>query len=146
MNPRKQEQKEQRLRNRDAALSGTGTYLFQNNTKGDFYLPRPTKTGQRIVRKDQQFIGDSYYFQFCGNLQHSGIKAKSNELRFIQEVKQPMPQEKLITEVPPTVTHEGTVEYVRQTSNEKLNEEKDKNQVEVLLTEDPLDGIKLLNS
>lgn len=135
---RQQNTREQQLEQKKKALEGTGEYIFQNNTKADLYLPRPTKTGRRVIRHDpksgkgEMFIGDSYYFQMV----------KTHELKFIREVN--MPQEKLITEVPPTVTHEGTVEYVRQTSDGNLNEEKTKEQ-EVLLTEDPLDGITLLN-
>ena len=50
-----------------------------------------------------------------------------------------MQDKRLIVEQPPTVTNQGQVEQV----DGKYNEEKNKEQ-DVLLTEDPLDGIKLL--
>jgi hypothetical protein len=112
---------------------GDGTYLFENNTNADFYLPRPTKTGQRLVRKSGTFIGDSYYFQLV----------KTNQLKFIKEEKM---EEKLITEQPPVVTREGTVEYVVASPEKKLNEDKDQpKNVDSLLVESPLDGIQILS-
>lgn len=109
---------------------GEGLYIFENNTKGDLFLPRPTHTGRRFIPKGQQFLGDNYYFSMI-----------PRELKLIKEVSPP--QEKLITEQPPTVTNTGPVEYVKSPLPD-LNEENGTGQVDVLLTESPLDGIKVM--
>lgn len=109
---------------------GEGMYVFENNTKGDLYLPRPTKSGRRLVPKGQQFVGDNYYFRMV-----------PRELRFIEELQSPQ-QERLITEQPPTVTTEGTVEFVQQ--QRQFNEEQGGKSTDVLLTETPVDGIKII--
>jgi len=57
INYRKQQRKAQQLAKRMADLSGTGSYLFENNTKGDFHLPRPTKENVRVVKLGAQFVG-----------------------------------------------------------------------------------------
>jgi hypothetical protein len=192
MNPRKQAYKDQLLAKRAADLSGTGSYLFQNNTKGDLYLPRPTSDGKKIVRLNEQFIGDSYYFcllkthelklikelettsetnkmyifenntktelhlpkptcdgitkvltkgQFRGDSYYFSL-LKTGQLKLIREVERPVQDKKLIVEQPPTITEQGKVEQVKSNEN-KQNENKQKEQ-EILLTEDPLDGIKVL--
>jgi hypothetical protein len=110
-------------------MSGAGMYVFENNTAGDLHLPRPTQSGRRLVRKGEQFLGDNYYFSLLRN----------NELKLIREIQSP--EQKLITEQPPTVTHQGTVEYV---SNSNINETPDDKQQDILLTETPIDGIKIL--
>jgi len=110
-------------------LSGQGMYIFENNTKGDLYLPRPTHSGRRFVRKGEQFSGDNYYFAML----------RTNELKLIREVAAAVPT-KLLTEQPPTVTNEGTVEFVEKP---KCNEVKTPT-TDVLLTESPVGGIKVI--
>lgn len=126
-------------------MSGDGQFIFENNTKGDLHLPRATKTGRKIVRKGEQFIGDSYYMQLV----------KSHELRFIKElipvgvvnedvIVTSAPDKKLITEQPPTFTNEGQVEYVTG-DQPKLNEGERVKSSDVLLNEGPIDGITFLS-
>lgn len=180
MNPRKQAYKEQMLAKRAHDLSGKGSYLFQNNTKGDLYLPRQTSDGKRIIRLNEQFVGDSYYFfllkshelklvkelettsdthkmfvfenntrtelylprpncdgltkipvggQFKGDSYYFNL-LRSGQLKLIKEIEKPMRNE-LIVEQPPTIS----------TSNEDNRKDKEE---QVLLTEEPLDGIKVL--
>lgn len=76
MNPRKQLRKTQQLAKRDTDMSGEGSYLFQNNTKGDYQLPRPTKANVRNIPHNGQFVGDSYYMSFV----------RSGELRLVKEL------------------------------------------------------------
>lgn len=197
INPRKALRQAQALAKRNADLSGTGTYLFANNTRGDYTLPRPTKEGVRQVKKDGQFVGDSYYFGLL----------KSGDIRLVKEIKEevvaaPAPagekeyvfqnrfredlhlphaskeglvivpplgeftgderyfslmregrvklvkevnamENKLMTEQPPTVTHQGKVEYVVDDNGQQLTEQKKKEQ-EKLLAEKTLEGVKLL--
>jgi hypothetical protein len=135
MNIHKRLQREQRLLKRTDDMKGTGSFIFVNCTKGDFYLPRPTKSGKRIVKFGEEFEGDSYYM----------FLLKTGELRIVREVqdetkllKETSMSEKLLTEQPPTVTHDGKVEYV---VTEEDNEKKKKDK---LLSEKSLEGVKLL--
>ncbi len=191
INHRKQARKEQQLAKLRDDTAGTGKFLFLNNTKGDFHLPRPTKEGKKIVRKDEQFIGDSYYFSLLksGELRlvkeikeeedanaqkqlfvfqnrtrddlylphpnHDGLSIvaplsefvgdesyfellRTGQLKLIKEVSQ-VAEEKLLTEVPPTVTHGGQVEYVKS-DDEQFNEQKKKEKK----NEQTMEGVKLL--
>jgi|SRR5579859_1254568 len=113
-------------------MKGEGMYIFENNTKGDLFLPRPTQSGQRLVPKGRQFQGDSYYFSML----------KTNEIKLIKELAPQHSQ--LLTEQPPTVTDEGQVEYVVQPKETKINEQQNDAQEDVLLCESPVDGIKIL--
>lgn len=124
--------REEKLAKYKSDMAGVGEFVFENNTKGDLYLPRPTVTGRSKVRLGEQFVGDSYYMQMV----------KSHELKFIREVEQPM--EKLITEQPPVVTEKGKVEFV-QDAQPPVKLEQDKNSGEILLNEGPLDGVKILH-
>ena len=118
------------------SIRGNGMYLFENNTKGDLYLPRATQSGRRLVRKGEQFVGDNYFFSMM----------KTNELKLMKELQSPEDQEKakLLTEQPPIVTRGGQVEYVQeQHPQQKFNEQGNEMQ-DVLLTEAPIDGVKIL--
>ena len=147
-----------RAQKRTAALVGKGVFVYRNNTSGDLFLPRPTKSGITRVAKNGVFQGDDYYMF----LVHNG------ELRLVQviepvqkdEVTDKMlsegvsqnTSEQLITEQPPTVTNEGTVEFhVKSDQQKPLNEDgqpkKDESKTgesDVLLNEDPLDGVEII--
>lgn len=133
----KARKRQEKISSRDALSSGQGQYIFENNSRGDLYLPRPTKSGRKMVKKGEQFIGDDYYFQLV----------KTNELRFIREAVDNTMGNKLITEQPPVVTKEGKVEFVvTSPDEEKMNENKDKNKTsDVLLTEQPIGNIVLVD-
>jgi hypothetical protein len=121
-----------RIRKVQSDSYGEGQFIFENNTKGDLYLPRPTKSGRKRVGRGEQFVGDNYYFQMV-----------PAELKYIKEA---IEMEKLITEQPPTVTRDGTVEFVAKNADKPLNENQPEDDKEdILLTESPLDGIKILN-
>jgi len=143
-----------RAQKRKSALSGDGVFVFRNNTSGDLFLPRPTKSGTSKVAVNEEFVGDNYYM----------FMVQSNELRLVkiiespsvaqvqpinESTEQPM-ADKLITEQPPIVTNEGTVEFVEQKpekQQQKLNEtqpQKEEPQPDVLLNENPLDGIEII--
>ena len=133
----RKQRRERMLQKRNAQMSGEGVYIFQNITGADLMLPRPTKSGRKMVGPREKFIGDSYYKTL-------------KEVACLQEVQPAMSEQKLITEVPPQFTHEGKVEYVQQgqqpdlkplTEDEKKKKEE---QPSVLLTESPLDGIRIM--
>lgn len=126
--------REQKIAKMQADLAGEGMYVFENNLKGDLYLPRPTQSGRRFVRKGEQFLGDSYYFSML----------RTNELKLVREVAPQASQQKLLTEQPPVVTNEGTVEFVQDQPKTQYNEGKGGPQPDVLLTESPVGGIKVI--
>jgi len=132
------------LAKRDAAMAGDGMYIYQNITGAHLILPRPTKAGRRSVGPREKFVGDSYYKMMKELACLQEVTAPIQE----QEVNAPMQEQKLIIEQPPTVTHEGQVEYVQKqpdqkplTEDEKKKQEK---QEDILLTESPLEGIRIM--
>ena len=135
------EKKEVRAQMLQNALHGEGLYLYRNNTKADLTLPRPTRSGTRVVAAGKEFQGDNYYMQLV----------RQGMLRLVKEIQSPEQQnaeevkmeEKLILDQPDTITDKGKVEHVVSTPVKKLNEEKDGNkdkQPEVLLNEGPVEG------
>lgn len=134
-------------------LAGSGLYIYENNTSGTLTLPKPTDSGKRIVAPKEQFQGDSYFMSL--------VKPPNNLLKLVRVVTQDLPEtqtqtlvesnmneQKLILDQPDRVTSEGTVEQVvvKQQPVQKLNDSVEKKQPpkEVLLTEDPMDGIEII--
>lgn len=118
-----------------AANFGDGMYIFQNITNSDLFLSRPTKAGRRMIGPRQKFVGDSYY-------------KNMKDIICLQEVEKPMSEQKqvLLTEVPPTVTTQGAVEYVQNDPELKpINEELEDEQKpkEILLNESPVAAVKV---
>jgi len=144
------EVKQLRHQKRKAALEGQGVYVFRNNTSGELFLPRPTKSGITRVPVNEEFQGDDYYM----------FMVRNNELRLVRQIEAPpkptvvneqtentMSEDKLITEQPPVVTNEGTVEFVEKPKNpqQKLNENQPAEQPQdILLNENPMDGIEII--
>lgn len=131
--PQRNISREEKLAKFKTDMAGEGEFVFENHTKGDLYLPKPTASGRKMVRKGEQFVGDSYYMQMV----------KTHELVFIREVTQPMVNDKLITEQPPVVTGKGQVEYVTDAQPPVKLEDKNSGG-DVLLNEGPIDGVKIL--
>ena len=135
----KYEKKDLRAKIAENVLTGGGLYIFQNsNDKAELKLPRPTKTGLRVVGAGGEFQGDSYYLQYV----QQGILRLVEVLQTPEEEKQILlgeamnEGEKLILDQPDQVTTEGTVEHVLETK--PLNEElQGENQTPVLLNEAP---------
>jgi hypothetical protein len=133
-------------------LAGNGLYVYENNTKGTLKLPKPTASGKIVVGPKEQFQGDSYFMSL--------VKPPINMLKLIKVISQNLPEtqtlvesnmneQKLILDQPDRVTSEGTVEQVvKQPNEKKLNDSVEKKSVtqnnEVLLTEDPVDGIEIV--
>lgn len=128
MNEKRRLAHEKNFQKRQAVIKGEGQYIFENNTRGDLILPHTTSAGRKLVEKGQQFIGDNYFFSMV----------RTGDLKLIREVTPPkVPQEQLLTEVPPTVTPVGPVEYHVKTKNAAK---------EVLLTESPLGEIAVIKN
>jgi hypothetical protein len=129
-------------------LKGEGLYIFRNNTSGDLMLPKPDASGLRTVAKGAEFQGDSYFMQMV----------KNNQCRLVKELVSPQQekemnmsmQEKLILDQPEMVTSEGAVEHVCCGGKkvQQLNEVPQNPQArnaDVLINEDPLDGVDILS-
>lgn len=145
----KYERKEVRERKLQMDMAGTGLFVYENNTDGDLSLPKATASGHRKVGPRQRFQGDSYFMTW--------VKPPLNLLKFIEEVSPAlthaqlmeanMAEKKLILDQPDTITHKGKVEHVVEDGAlQKLHDASDptKKQQDVLLTEDPLDGVEII--
>jgi hypothetical protein len=60
----KKQRREERLKKVQEELSGSGSYIYENNTDADLSLPRATKSGLKNIGPRQRFEGDSYYLKF----------------------------------------------------------------------------------
>lgn len=135
------------------SIAGTGLFVYENNTNGHLTLPKPTASGQRVVGPKEQFQGDSYFMGL--------VKPPNNLLRFVKTIVNEdhlpkttsimettdMNEQKLILDQPDRVTSEGTVEQIvnKQQPIQKLNDAvAEKTKQEVLLTEEPMDGVEII--
>jgi len=128
-------------RKMELAFYGEGLYVYENNTKGELDLPKATKSGIKRLLPGQQFQGDNYFMKLV----------KSNELRFIREITSPenerktMEEKKLILDQPDKVTNLGKVEHVvAEEPQQSLNEDSSEKS-EILINEDPMDGVEIIN-
>jgi len=138
-------------------MSGTGLYVYENNTDSDLKLPKAAKNGIRLVGPRKRFEGDSYFLRWVG--------APLNLLRLIEEVlpkmttqeiaeqiansenKEKTMSEKLILDQPDTITNKGKVEHIVGDNTMKpLNDSSNpaKQNQDVLLNENPLDGVAII--
>lgn len=119
---------------------GEGLYIFENKNC-ELTLPKPTKSGKRVIAPKERFQGDNYFMSLVRN----------GTIRFIQELQSPEQErlamqqenEKLILDQPETVTTEGVVERVVKPVKvpaAPINETgKQSNPPAVLLNENPAD-------
>lgn len=133
---------------REQALQGEGRYIFKNNTSGTLTLPKPAskildKDGNSVTRRDMSFIlhnekfeGDSYFMSMV----------KSHDLIYVEKcvTEEEMPDKKLILDQPDQITEHGKVEHVIPDQPVENLTEDQKEEKEVLLTEDPMDGIEII--
>ena len=134
------------------SIAGTGLFVYENNTNGHLTLPKATTSGQRVVGPKEQFQGDSYFMSL--------VKPPNNLLKFVKTIVNEdqlpkttslmettdMNEQKLILDQPDRVTSEGTVEQiVSKKPVQKLNDAvAEKTKQEVLLTEEPMDGVEII--
>ena len=142
-------------------MGGSGVYIYENNTDADLKLPKPTASGIRTVGPRRRFQGDSYFMSWVGH--------PMNLLRLVEEVVPKMTQEqlmehnakeqqlleeetmtnerKLLLDQPDTITTQGKIErVVLEPGAVPLNDSTDPGQKkpEILLNEDPLDGVEII--
>lgn len=134
----KYEKKEVQKQALAAAMHGEGLYLYENNTKADLTLPRPTKSGTRLLSPKARFQGDNYYMQMVrqGFLKLIEVLQTPEQQNQILKEESDM-EEKLILDQPDIITEKGKVEHVVTSPNQQINESGSNKQQEVLLNESP---------
>jgi hypothetical protein len=137
----KHEAREYRKRKKAFDLRGEGLYVYRNaSSDADLMLPKPAANNVRVVGPLQEFQGDNYFMQLV----------ESNQARLVrvlmtpEQEKDTKMEEKLILDQPDIITEAGKVEHVVAEPEKPLNETPVNDpplQEEVLLNEDPLDGV-----
>lgn len=127
------------------SMGGTGLYIYENNTDSDLKLPKAANNGVRTIGPRRRFEGDSYFLKWVGS--------PLNLLRLIEEVKsktenkEHQMSDKLILDQPDTITNKGKIEHmVGDNTMKPLNDSSNpaKQNQDVLLTENPLDGVAII--
>lgn len=137
--------REMKRKKMEDAMKGDGQFLFVNNTRGELSLMKKPIRGMNPVPPGQTFVGDSYFF----NLMRTG------DVRLIETIvpsavkEEIMPEKKLLLNQPDRFTDKGKTEHVvpGDKSVNTLNENQPKSappKSDVLLTEDPLDGVEII--
>ena len=145
-------------------VQGDHIYLFENHRNHDLSLPRRSFDGKTLIPPRGRFKGDEYFLM----LQKSGqVRLVSSEpyiksvpapavvteqkaaekVEVIKENTQETTMEKLILDQPDRVTVQGHTEHVVKNQPKNLNDNNntEAKNGEVLLTENPLDGIDIIN-
>ena len=115
-------------------------------------------SGNKYINPGAEFEGDSYFMSLVPkeavlvrvvDVPEKVVREQVEEefKQDVEKMKEEVVSEKLILDQPDQVTNEGKVEHVVSNEPKPLNEEgAQENEVskEVLLTEDPLDGVKII--
>lgn len=121
---------------------GEGLFVFRNRTNGDLTLPKPTTSGRKVIGPGQEWQGDNYYMTL---VPQEAVLVRTILSPQQERENKKMKEEKLILDQPEKVTIEGTVEQVVKNPVQKLNETPDVDPArDVLLTEDPMDGVQII--
>ena len=128
---------------------GQGLFIYRNKSKvATLSLPKPAANGVKMVGPHDpkvagsgEFEGDDYFIK-CGFMPAECIVVRAVH----KPEEKTMNEEKLILDQPDRVTNQGPVEQVADSESQKsLVETEDENQsTEVLLTEDPMEGVKII--
>jgi hypothetical protein len=147
----KYESREYRKKKLEQDLRGHGLYVYRNARKdADLMLPKALADGRKTIGPNEEFQGDDYFMQLV----------RTNEARLVrtlitpqQEKESKMAEEKLICDQPDIITEQGKVEHVTDCtcSPKPINEgcpeacpkESCCNPPDVLINEDPMDGVVL---
>lgn len=119
---------------------GEGLYVFRNKTKGDLKLAKPASDGRKTIPSGETWEGDNYFMNLIPK-EASLVKTVMTP----QQEREKNMSEKLILDQPDTVTKEGKVEHVIVDTMRTINETPENEpKKDVLLTEDPMDGVQIL--
>lgn len=132
-------------------LGGSGIYIYENNTDGDLTLPKPTNSGIRVVQARKRFQGDSYFLKYVGkpmNLLRLIEVVQPANTQIITEANDMNNEKQLILDQPDTITHQGKIERVVTEPNQiPINDatiQKAQENPEILISENPIDGIEII--
>jgi hypothetical protein len=130
---------------------GEGLYVFRNRSReATLDLPKPSSDGKTAVGPANPQIpgageweGDSYFMDMVRRNEAVLVRI----IRSPEEERMMNSQEKLILDQPDQITSEGTVEHIVFDPKKSLNETPEdlsKPKPDVLLTEDPMEGIQII--
>lgn len=123
------------------AQKGEGLYVFRNITKGDLSLLKPDCDGKRGVCPNGEFRGDSYFLQHVRDHEATIVEC----IRTPEQERSEKMNQQLILDQPDRVTTKGKVEQVVMPTIKPLNEvPQQDNPAEVLINEDPLEGVQII--
>jgi hypothetical protein len=140
-------------------MSGTGIYVYENNSDGDLRLPKATASGIKTVGPRKRFQGDSYFMNWVGSpmnllklveviVPKDNIYAKKVEPEESLQENTMTNENQLLLDQPDTITNQGKVErVVVKPTLQPINDNaqpKEHPATEVLLTEDPVDGVTII--
>lgn len=118
-------------------------YIFRNNTKGTLTLHKRSLDDRLYIEPNETWQGDESYMYMVQSTNEAKIVSV---IPSTQEAN--IMQNKLILDQPDTVTSVGKIEHVVEQAPPvvKLNETKPAPQPskEVLITEDPMEGIEII--
>lgn len=133
----------------------TGTlYIFENHRNNDFSLPVKSHCGKKMIGPRGRFTGDSYFLSFVktGDIRMIQVlEHKAEDTPSVLKEASEGNMEKLILDQPEKFTVKGHTEHVvaETPGQKKLTEISGQNagqtQPDVLLTENPLEGIDIIN-
>lgn len=128
-------------------FEGDILYEFQNHRNHDFKLPKKSFDGKTMIPPRGTFKGDGYFLMFI----KSGDVRLINSQPYIRENLQESNMQKLILDQPEKVTVQGKTEQVvvEVPQQQQLNENPKKvanPAPDVLLVENPLDGIDIITN
>lgn len=122
----------------ESRSTGKGCYIYRNRSQtGSLTLPKPSLDGEKVIPPGETWKGDDYFMYMVNNHEATLVEA-------ISTGAEPM-ENKLILDQPEQVTEAGKVEHVEV--DQPLIEaqpSEDKKPEEVLLNEDPLDGVEII--
>lgn len=147
-------------------MGGSGVYIYENNTEGDLKLPKATDSGVRQIspkgKPGCRFQGDSYFMKWVGSpmnllrlievvvpmMTFEQLQAHKEQQELLLEEEAMANEKKLLLDQPDTVTTHGKIERVvvdpEQQAINDVTDPAPKKQHDVLLTEDPLDGVEII--
>ena len=146
-------ERERKMKAYEEHFGGSGRYIFENNTSGDLKLPKATCGGAMWVQKAGQFTGDSFFLK----LVPAQLKLISVLLNPNQENINESTESKLLLDQPDTITTIGKVEHVVESQEDTQLNDSTENKIthaasctcdtcsdQMLLTEDPMDGVDII--
>lgn len=135
----------------DWAFKGTGKFVFRNHRKCSLMLPKPAvkEDGQKIteVPYNGTFVGDDYFMAMVKRNECVLVRTLEPTIRPDQpKTEATIMQEKLILDQPERVTTAGKTEQVVVGKTTKINEVVPASAPgsDVLMNEDPLDGVEII--